>query len=62
MFWARIEGLKAEYYICMGFTFTDKYEFLAKCFYWATSNDFKFKPLPPLVGSTTARSTLLLNS
>ena len=48
MFWGRIEGLKAEYYICMGVTFTDKYEFPSKCFYWASSNDFKFKPFPSL--------------
>jgi len=46
LFWGRIEGLKAEYYICMGVTFTDKYEFPSKCFYWASSTDFKFKPFP----------------
>jgi len=46
LFWGRIEGLKADYYICMGVTFTDKYEFPTKCFYWASSTDFKFKPFP----------------
>jgi len=48
LFWGRIEGLKADYYICMGVTFTDKYEFPTKCFYWASSTDFKFKPFPSL--------------
>jgi len=47
-FWGRVEGVKADYYICMGVTYTDKYEFPEKRFYWASSNDFKFKAFPTL--------------
>jgi len=32
--------------MCMGVTFTDKYEFPEKRFYWASSRDFKFQPFP----------------
>lgn len=48
MFWGRVEGLKNDYYICLGVTFTDKYEFPEKRFYWASSTDFKFKPFGEL--------------
>lgn len=44
MFWGRIEGLKMDYYLCLGVTYTDKYEFPEKRFYWASSSDYKFKP------------------
>jgi hypothetical protein len=37
MFWGRIEGLKNDYYIAIGVTYTDKFEFPEKRFYWATS-------------------------
>jgi len=43
LFWGRIEGLKQDYYICLGITYSDKYEFPEKRFYWASSVDFKFK-------------------
>ena len=46
LFWGRVEGTKADYYICMGVTFTDKFEFPSKSFYWASSSDFKFAPFP----------------
>jgi hypothetical protein len=46
MFWGRIEGMKSDYYVCMGVTFTDKFEFPEKRFYWASSTDFKFFPFP----------------
>jgi len=46
LFWGRIEGASADYYICMGVTFTDKYEFPEKRFFWASSRDFKFQPFP----------------
>jgi hypothetical protein len=46
MFWGRIEGMKSDYYVCMGVTFTDKFEFPEKRFYWASSTDFKFCPFP----------------
>ena len=32
----------------MGVTYTDKFEFPEKRFYWATSADFKFKPFQTL--------------
>lgn len=48
LFWGRVEGLKNDYYICLGVTFTDKYEFPEKRFYWASSTDFKFKPFGEL--------------
>ena len=48
LFWGRIEGTKSDYYIAMGVTYTDKFEFPEKRFYWATSVDFKFKPFPTL--------------
>ena len=37
MFWGRVEGLKNDYYICIGVTYTNKYEFPEKRFYWASS-------------------------
>ena len=40
--------MKADYYICVGVTYTDKYEFPEKRFYWASSNDYKFKAFPEL--------------
>ena len=43
LFWGRVEGVKQDYYLCLGITFTDKYEFPEKRFYWASSADFKFK-------------------
>jgi len=48
VFWGRIDGMQHEYYICMGVTFTDKYEFPTKRFYWASSADFRFKAFPAL--------------
>lgn len=48
MFWGRIEGIKNDYYIALGVTYTDKYEFPEKCFYWASSVDYKFKAFPKL--------------
>ena len=46
MYWGRVDGLNAEYYIAMGVTYTDKFEFPEKRFYWASSADFRFKPFP----------------
>ena len=42
LFWGRIEGINQDYYICLGVTYTDKYEFPEKRFYWASGADFKF--------------------
>jgi len=46
LFWGRIEGLTKDYYICLGVTYSDKYEFPEKRFYWASSADFKFQAFP----------------
>jgi len=48
MFWGRIEGMQSDYYICLGLTYTDKYEFPEKRFYWASSSDFKFNEFAKL--------------
>lgn len=37
-----------DYYIAMGLVYTNKYEFPIKSFYYATSQDFQFKPFPAL--------------
>jgi len=42
MFWGKIIGLNKDYYVAMGTSYTDKYEFPEKRFYWALSTDFKF--------------------
>ena len=40
--------MKQDYYLCLGITYTDKYEFPEKRFYWCSSADFKFKPFPSI--------------
>jgi len=37
LFWGRISGLKADYYIAMGVCYKDRYEFPEKKFYWCSS-------------------------
>jgi radial spoke head protein 9 len=46
LFWGKITGEKADYFIAMCVHFTGKYEFPDKQFYWASSKDFKFAVLP----------------
>jgi len=48
MFWGKIIGLNRDYYVAMGITYSDKYEFPEKRFYWALSTDFKFQAFPSL--------------
>ena len=50
MFWGKITGLNADYYIALAVTFTNMYEFPHKQFYWtlSTTPDFKFKEMPSL--------------
>ena len=48
VFWGKIEGIKADYYIAMGLTFRNMYEFPVKTFYWALSSEFVFKEMPDL--------------
>lgn len=63
LFWGRISGLKADYYIAMGVCYKDHYEFPNKKFYWCSSanqankvnaeqnvGSFTFVPFPPLNG------------
>jgi hypothetical protein len=48
LFWGRVEGIAGDYYICLAFTYSQKYSFPEKKFYWAHSSDFKFKSFGPL--------------
>lgn len=43
-FWGRVEGIKNDYYICIGVLYSNQYEFPTKRFFWASSTDFSFKP------------------
>ena len=43
LFWGRISGLRADFYIAMGVTYSKQYEFPTKTFYFASSNDFIFR-------------------
>ena len=47
-FWGKIQGVKNDYFIAIGTTYTDMYEFPVKRFYWALSSDLSFKELPAL--------------
>ena len=46
LFWGKISGVKNDYYIAMGVTYTDKYEFPEKRFYWALSTNYSFCAFP----------------
>ena len=48
LFWGKINGMQADYYIAMGIIYTDRYEFPYMTFYYASSSDFVFKPFPEL--------------
>lgn len=48
MFWGKITGINKDYYIAMGVTYEERYEFPTKKFYWASSSDFVFSEFPPL--------------
>jgi len=39
LFWGRVSGLKADYYIAMGICYKDRYEFPEKKFYWCSSTN-----------------------
>jgi len=54
VFWGKIEGIKNDYYIAMGLTFRNMYEFPVKTFYWALSGEFIFKEMPDLTGQHDA--------
>ena len=46
--WGKVTGLKADYFVAIGYTFNGKYEFPVKTFYWASSRDYKFQAFPEL--------------
>lgn len=50
LFWGKVTGLNADYYIALAVTFQGMYEFPQKQFYWtlSTSADLKFKEMPGL--------------
>ena len=50
LFWGKITGLNADYYIALAVTFQGKFEFAHKQFYWtlSTSADLKFREMPGL--------------
>lgn len=49
LFWGRISAQKGDYYIAMGVTYTDRYEFPHKTFYWCNQQTgMQFKPFPAL--------------
>ena len=48
LFWGKIIGVNRDYFIAMGITYSNHYEFPEKTLYWASSADFTFKKFPPL--------------
>jgi len=48
LLWGKITGIKNDYFIAMGLTYTDQFEFLQKKFYYCLSNDYSFMELPDL--------------
>ena len=50
LFWGKVTGLNADYYIALAVTFKGMYEFPQKQFYWtlSTAADLKFKEMPGL--------------
>ena len=48
MLWGKITGLKNDYFVAMGLTYTDQFEFVQKKFYYCLSNDYNFLELPEL--------------
>lgn len=50
LFWGKINGINADYYIAVAVTYRDQYEFPNKQFFYtlSTTPDFKFKEMPSL--------------
>jgi len=50
LFWGKITGLNADYYIALAVTFKGTYEFPNKQFFWTLSStaDLKFEEMPAL--------------
>jgi len=48
LFWGKVTGIKADYYIAMGLTYEGQFEFPNKKFYYCVSSDYTFKEMPDL--------------
>jgi hypothetical protein len=48
LLWGKINGIKCDYFIAMGLTYTDQFEFMQKKFFYCLSNDYTFMELPDL--------------
>jgi radial spoke head protein 9 len=49
LFWGKVTGLKADYYIALGLKMQGSYEFPKKQFYWCSqANSMTFEPFPEL--------------
>ncbi len=45
-FWGKIFGNESDYFLALGINFTGHYEFPEKIFYFCTSTNYNFMPLP----------------
>ena len=43
LFWGKVQGNQADYYIAMGVSYKGQYEFPTKTFYWCTGGVWAFK-------------------
>ena len=49
LFWGKVSGKNADYYIALGICYADRYEFPEKKFYWCSSaNNLTFEQFPTL--------------
>ena len=48
MFWGKVNGLNSDYYIALGISYSERYEFPEKKFYWCCSSDMTFVEFPAL--------------
>lgn len=49
LFWGKVSGVKADYYVAMGVCYNDRFEFPEKKFYWCSSaNNMCFEAFPLL--------------
>ena len=48
VFWGKVCGLNNDYYIAVGVTYKDMYEFPNKTFYWTLGTNFDFREMPSL--------------
>lgn len=61
LFWGKVNGTNADYYIAVAVTFKSMYEFPCKTFYWtlSTTPDFRFKEMPGLGLSTPDQDSFI---